>query len=222
MATTQKRSRSAAGSGTSAADRKTTAARKTPAAKATIGKRAGAVAGKRAAASGVAVKRTKDAKVASQRSAAIKAGATAFPARPHGAAKTPATAPRGTRKKAAGTTDPFALLRKLVLGALDDLKARDVIELDVRDKTSVTDLLVIASGTSSRHVKSIADEVVKKVKQSGVMPLGVEGEDDAEWVLVDLGDIVVHVMLPRSRDFYALERLWGVGDEDERPAALSG
>ena len=100
-----------------------------------------------------------------------------------------------------------------VQAAVDNLKAKDVVEIDVRGKTSVCDYIVIASGTSTRHVKSIADEVVKQVKQLGVMPLGVEGEREAEWVLVDLGDIVLHVMLPRVREFYALERLWTVGDQ---------
>ena len=105
-----------------------------------------------------------------------------------------------------------ALLRHVHL-AMEDLKAKDVIEIDVRGKTSVCDYMVIASGTSTRHVKSIADEAVRKVKDVGVMPLGVEGEREAEWVLVDLGDVVVHVMLPRVREYYALERLWTVGDE---------
>ncbi len=114
-----------------------------------------------------------------------------------------------------------ASLRKQVLAALDELKARDIKEIDVREKASFTDLLVIASGTSSRHVKSIADEVVKFSKRAGVMPLGVEGEKEAEWVLVDLGDIVVHVMLPRIREFYALERLWLVGEELP-PEAVGG
>jgi ribosome-associated protein len=104
-------------------------------------------------------------------------------------------------------------LRKQVLVALDELKARDVREIDVRGKTSITDLLIVASGTSTRHVKSIADEVVKFAKRAGVLPLGVEGQREAEWVLVDLGDIVVHVMLPRIREFYGLERLWTVGDD---------
>lgn len=100
-----------------------------------------------------------------------------------------------------------------VRAAVEDLKAKDAIEIDVRGKTSVCDFLVIASGTSTRHVKSIADEVVRKVKDLDVLPLGVEGEREAEWVLVDLGDVVVHVMLPRVREFYALERLWTVGDQ---------
>ena len=105
-----------------------------------------------------------------------------------------------------------AMLEQVRAG-VEDLKAKDVVEIDVRGKTSVTDYLVIASGTSTRHVKSIADEVVRKVKTLDVLPLGVEGEREAEWVLVDLGDVVVHVMLPRVREFYALERLWTVGDQ---------
>ena len=110
------------------------------------------------------------------------------------------------------------VLRQRVLEALDELKARDVREIDVRGKTSIADLLIIASGTSTRHVKSIADEVVKFVKRAGMLPLGVEGETEAEWVLVDLGDIIVHVMLPRIREFYGLERLWTVGDHDAAAA----
>jgi ribosome-associated protein len=96
--------------------------------------------------------------------------------------------------------------------AVEEIKGKDVVEIDVRGKTSVADHLVIVSGTSTRHVKSIADEVIRFAKQLGCMPLGVEGEREAEWVLVDLGDVIVHVMLPRVREFYALERLWTVGD----------
>lgn len=107
------------------------------------------------------------------------------------------------------------VLRQRVLAALEELKARDVREIDVRGKTSIADLLIIASGTSTRHVKSLADEVVKFVKRAGMLPLGVEGQSEAEWVLVDLGDIIVHVMLPRIREFYGLERLWTVGDQAE-------
>ena len=119
----------------------------------------------------------------------------------------------------AAKTDPVEVLRKQVLAALDELKAKDVKEIDVRGKTSIADILVIASGTSTRHVKSLADEVVKFVKKAGMMPLGVEGQREAEWVLVDLGDVIVHVMLPRIREFYGLERLWTVGDE--MPAAAN-
>jgi len=115
-----------------------------------------------------------------------------------------------------------ATLRNTVIDALEGLKAKDIREIDVRGKTSIADLLVIASGTSARHVKSIADEVVKFAKRADVMPLGVEGEREAEWVLVDLGDVIVHVMLPRIREFYGLERLWTVGDRDaEGEAALA-
>ena len=104
-------------------------------------------------------------------------------------------------------------LLKTVQAAVEELKAKDVTRIDVRGKSSVCDYMVIASGTSTRHVKSIADEVVRFAKKLDVMPLGVEGEREAEWVLVDLGDVVVHVMLPRVREFYALERLWTVGDQ---------
>ena len=105
------------------------------------------------------------------------------------------------------------VLLATVREALAELKAKDVVEIDVRGKSSVADWMVIASGTSTRHVKSIGDEVIRFAKNLGVMPLGVEGEREAEWVLVDLGDVIVHVMLPRVREFYALERLWTVGDQ---------
>lgn len=154
----------------------------------------------------------------SKTSAARKSSAkTAKPKKPAPAKalKTPRT-----RKKPTAAQNAASQLRALVLAALDDLKARDVREIDVREKSSVTDLLVVASGTSSRHVKSIAEEVVRKAKQAGLPPIGVEGQREAEWVLVDLGDIVVHVMLPRTREFYGLERLWTVGDQ--MPTALAG
>lgn len=97
---------------------------------------------------------------------------------------------------------------KLVQGALEELKAKDVLCIDVHELTSVTDYMVIASGTSSRHVTSLSDNVVEKTKAAGCQPLGIEGKDSGEWVLVDLGDIVVHVMQPATRQFYDLERLW--------------
>lgn len=116
------------------------------------------------------------------------------------------------RLPAPPTVAPEAL-RQTVQAALDELKAKEVREIDVRGKTGITDWMVIASGTSSRHVRSIADEVARQAKQIGCPPIGVEGEREAEWVLVDLGDVIVHVMLPRVREFYALERLWTVGDQ---------
>lgn len=103
-------------------------------------------------------------------------------------------------------------LVELVLGALNDLKGRDIQVLDVRDKTSITDVMVIASGTSNRHVRSLADAVIDKAKQAGHAPLGIEGESVGEWVLVDLLDVVVHVMQPQTRAFYSLEKLWSVDD----------
>ena len=104
-------------------------------------------------------------------------------------------------------------LKKVALGALEELKGIDIVEFDVRDKTSVTDIMIIASGSSDRHVRSLADAVVTAAKKSGVLPLGVEGEGEGEWVLVDLGDVVVHVMQPRTREFYALEKLWSVTEQ---------
>lgn len=94
------------------------------------------------------------------------------------------------------------------LEALSDLKAKDVVALDVRAMTSLADVMVIASGTSSRHVKSLADNVVEKIKAAGFRPLGQEGEQDSEWILIDLAGVIVHVMLPATRAFYDLERLW--------------
>ena len=103
-------------------------------------------------------------------------------------------------------------LKTIVVDALDDLKAKDVLEIDVSQQSDVTDLMIIASGSSSRQVKSLAEHVRLKAKESGVEPLGVEGEDTGEWVLVDLGDIVVHVMQEPVRKFYQLERLWQMSD----------
>ncbi|MCY1290920.1 Ribosomal silencing factor RsfS [compost metagenome] len=99
-------------------------------------------------------------------------------------------------------------LVKLAIAALEDLKGQDITTIDVREKTSVTDFMVIASGTSSRHVKALADNVLEKVKEQGVRPIGSEGLDSGEWALLDLGDVVVHVMQVATRQFYDLERLW--------------
>ena len=94
--------------------------------------------------------------------------------------------------------------------ALEDLKAVDTVVLDVRELSSVMDWLIVTSGTSSRHIKSLADNVMMRAKEQGLRPLGVEGERVGEWVLVDFGDVVVHVMQPAARSFYDLERLWSV------------
>jgi ribosome-associated protein len=95
-----------------------------------------------------------------------------------------------------------------VIRSIEDLKGKDIRRIDVGKLTDVTDVLVIASGTSSRHVQSIADNVVEEARKAGTRPLGVEGKDAGEWILVDFGDVVVHVMGEEARRFYALEKLW--------------
>ncbi|MDH4108246.1 MAG: ribosome silencing factor [Gammaproteobacteria bacterium] len=101
-------------------------------------------------------------------------------------------------------------LCELVVQALEDVKAKDIVTLDVRDMTSVTDYMIIASGTSNRHVKALADAVANKAREAGQRPVGIEGEGGSEWVLIDLQDALVHVMLPRVREFYNLEKLWSI------------
>lgn len=96
----------------------------------------------------------------------------------------------------------------LVVEALEEVKAKDIVRLDVRELTTVTDYMVVASGTSSRHVKALAEAVADKAREAGHRPAGIEGEDGGEWVLLDLNDTLVHVMLPRVREFYNLEKLW--------------
>jgi len=107
-------------------------------------------------------------------------------------------------------------IKETVVHALEDLKGKDIRVINVHAKTSVTDMLVIASGTSTRQVRSLAENVVEKVKEQGLRPIGVEGGDSG-WVLVDLGHVVVHVMTPEVRDYYNLERLWG----DDTPGAAA-
>jgi ribosome-associated protein len=103
-----------------------------------------------------------------------------------------------------------AALVKTVTAALADMKAVNIKLMDVREVTDVADCMVIASGTSDRHVRSIAERVVERARAAGFRPFGVEGGRDGEWVLVDLNDVIVHVMLPRVREFYGLESLWDV------------
>ena len=105
-------------------------------------------------------------------------------------------------------------LQAIVTTALKDVKAVDIEVIDVQGLTSITDRMVIASGTSSRHLKALADNVVLKAKEHGFTALGIEGESDAGWILVDLADVVVHIMMPDTREFYSLEKLWSVGDRD--------
>jgi ribosome-associated protein len=102
-------------------------------------------------------------------------------------------------------------LENLVIDALDDMKARDIEVIDVRGKTNITDVMIVASGTSNTHVKAIAETLAFRAKEAGERPLGTEGVSQGEWALIDLNDVVVHVMLPKVRDFYHLERLWGTG-----------
>jgi ribosome-associated protein len=101
-------------------------------------------------------------------------------------------------------------LRDLVINTLEDMKAYDIVSLDVRGKTSITDFFVIASGNSDRHVKSTAESVAFQAKQAGQVPIGTEGLQEGEWALIDLNGVVVHVMQPKVRDFYQLERLWNI------------
>ena len=101
-------------------------------------------------------------------------------------------------------------LSDLVVDALDEIKGVDITKLDVRDMTTVTDWMIVASGTSSRHVQALIDNVAEKAKAAGHRPMGVEGESGGEWVLLDLQDALVHVMLPKIREFYNLEKLWSI------------
>src|SRR5271170_1356343 len=116
-----------------------------------------------------------------------------------------------TRTRPRRSPERVSPLQQTVTAALDDMKAVNVKVLDVRGLTDIADTMVIASGNSDRHVRSIADNVARKAKEAGFRPLGTEGARDGEWVLVDLQDILVHVMLPRVREFYGLERLWDGG-----------
>lgn len=99
-------------------------------------------------------------------------------------------------------------LKEHVMGAIEDMRGQDVVVLDVRGMTDITDSMIIASGTSNTHVKAIAEKVLEVLRGQGLKPMGVEGEQQGEWVLLDFGDVVVHVMHPETRRFYELEKLW--------------
>jgi ribosome-associated protein len=129
------------------------------------------------------------------------------------AAKRPSPRPRA-RKKTPRTPG----LLEVAMDALEGMKAVNIKLIDVRQLTDVTDTMIVATGTSDRHVRSIAGRVVEQCKAAGFQPMGVEGERDGEWVLVDLQDALVHVMLPRIREFYGLEKLWDVRPPQREPA----
>jgi ribosome-associated protein len=154
------------------------------------------------------------AAVTSKASTHLKSAGTAKrPAAPTGISK-PKTAPKpkiSGKSKAGGKADAVRAkpsLTTVVIDALADMKALEVKVLDVRGLTDVADYMVIASGTSDRHVRSVAQRVVERTKEAGFRPHGVEGQQDSDWVLIDLNDMIVHVMLPRVREFYGLEKLW--------------
>lgn len=125
-----------------------------------------------------------------------------------------------TNQTAADAT-PSDQLRDLVISVLEDLKAIDIQVIDVSGQNPLTDLFVIASGSSNRHVKSMAEKIIMKAKASGCPPLGVEGERPGEWVLVDLNDVIVHLMLPQTRAFYNLEKLWEASSQQRSSAGRS-
>ena len=146
------------------------------------------------------------------------ASRTKAPSRPKSAsnlktaskAKT-ARRPKTSKSKAAGkhpAVDAKPPLQAIVIAALADMKALEVKVLDVRGLTDIADYMVMASGTSDRHVRSVAQRVVERAKEAGFRPHGVEGQQDGDWVLIDLNEMIVHVMLPRVREFYGLEKLW--------------
>ena len=150
-----------------------------------------------------------------QKTAATETKAKAKSTAKHKKAAAPTKSTTSKRKQTAKQTaksrvSAESALLQAVRRALEDMKAANVKILDVRGMTDVADTMVIASGNSDRHVKSIAERVVEFAKQAGFRPMGVEGERDGEWVLVDLQDVVVHVMLPRIREFYRLENLWDI------------
>jgi ribosome-associated protein len=137
-----------------------------------------------------------------------KAVAAPKPVRTSKPAATPKSKSKSKPKPKPPATAAKPVLQSVILDALADMKALDVKVLDVRGLTDIADTMVIASGTSDRHVRSVAQRVIEKTKQSGFRPHGVEGQQDGDWVLIDLSEMIVHVMLPRVREFYGLEKLW--------------
>ncbi len=111
-------------------------------------------------------------------------------------------------------------IKLAVVDAIEDIKGFDISVMDVREMTSLASYMIVASASSSRQTKAIANNVLEKLKELGVQSRGTEGEREGEWVLVDLGDIIVHIMLPTTRAYYNLEQLWGAA-EDTRSASPS-
>jgi ribosome-associated protein len=111
-------------------------------------------------------------------------------------------------------------IKKLVINALEDMKAKDITVIDVKGRSSVTDYMILATGTSKKHAQAVCDNASTDAKAKGLKPLGAEGRDSSDWMLLDLGDVIVHVMTEQARNFYDLERLWGEQSE-EKPTDLS-
>ncbi len=120
---------------------------------------------------------------------------------------------------AAGSGEPVgSATLPLVLGVLDDSKAEDTVVIDLRGKTSLADTMIVTSGRSNRHVGAIADHVLETLKEHGHRNLRVEGQPHCDWVLIDAGDVIVHVFRPEVRHFYNLEKIWGGDRPSERAA----
>ena len=168
----------------------------------------GAASAKRGAKTKAAGKPGKDSGAAKPGGAGRKSGPAALRQAGLPSKARPRPNPARGAAQAAGRS---AALKAMVLSALDDMKALDIKVLDVRGLTDVADTMVIASGTSDRHVRSVAQKLVEKTKAAGFRPHGVEGQQDSDWVLIDLNEMIVHVMLPRVREFYGLEKLWDMG-----------
>ena len=149
-------------------------------------------------------KKTTNSKIKDRSTAVVNPQAAG---KPKAASKPkPAGKPKPADNRIATKAKPS--LKTVVIDALADMKALEVKVLDVRGLTDIADFMVIASGTSDRHVRSVAQRVVEKTKEAGFRPHGVEGQQDSDWVLIDLSEMIVHVMLPRVREFYGLEKLW--------------
>jgi ribosome-associated protein len=167
------------------------------------------------------VKRAGTKKSAARPAAKVSRAADKRPASKQSASKQPAKKKPAAAPAATSNESHAKAVLKVIEHSLEELKAANVRVLDVRNLTDIADMLVIASGNSDRHVRSIADRVVQDAKKAGFRPVGVEGERDGEWVLVDLQDIIVHIMLPRIREFYRLENLWDVSAARREAAELA-